>query len=96
MVDDDARLDLLMPAEPGPEDHALDTDRKQRLWNAFGRLPEQCRTLLYLLSVVAVSYSELAAMLQMPVGSIGPTRARCLARLRRLMAADGVADLGDV
>jgi RNA polymerase sigma factor (sigma-70 family) len=96
VVDDDARFDLVARAEPSPEDHALDTDRKQRVWAAFGRLPEHCRTLLYLLSVVAVSYSELATMLDMPVGSIGPTRARCLARLRRLLVSDGVSDLGDV
>ena len=96
VVDDDARFDLISPAEPGPEDRALDTDRQQRVWDAFARLPEHCRTLLYLLSVVAVSYTELASMLDMPIGSIGPTRARCLVRLRRLLAADGMNGFGDV
>jgi DNA-directed RNA polymerase specialized sigma24 family protein len=36
------------------------------------------------------SYAELAAALGMPVGSIGPTRARCLACLRRTVDAVGV------
>jgi DNA-directed RNA polymerase specialized sigma24 family protein len=31
-----------------------------------------------------LSYQEVAASLQMPIGSIGPTRARCLSKLRRL------------
>jgi hypothetical protein len=32
----------------------------------------------------APSYQQVAASLQIPIGSIGPTRARCLSRLRRL------------
>jgi len=42
--------------------------------------------------VVAPPYAEVAAALNMPIGSIGPTRARCLQRLRRLLVADGVID----
>jgi hypothetical protein len=30
-----------------------------------------------------VSYAEISATLQIPVGSIGPQRARCLERLRK-------------
>jgi DNA-directed RNA polymerase specialized sigma24 family protein len=35
------------------------------------------------------SYTDVSAALGMPIGSIGPTRARCLARLRELMAGGG-------
>jgi DNA-directed RNA polymerase specialized sigma24 family protein len=35
-----------------------------------------------------LSYAEVSQVLDMPVGSIGPTRARCLACLRRTVAAD--------
>jgi DNA-directed RNA polymerase specialized sigma24 family protein len=33
-----------------------------------------------------LSYSEISAALEIPVGSVGPTRARCLTRLRRELA----------
>jgi RNA polymerase sigma factor (sigma-70 family) len=95
VVEDGDDYAPMVPAQPGPEARALRADRDRRLWSAFQRLPEQCRTLLYLLSVAALSYSELAATLDMPIGSIGPTRARCLQRLRRLLAGDGMDDSGD-
>jgi hypothetical protein len=38
-------------------------------------------------------YARLARSLAMPVGSIGPTRQRCLAKLRALLAEQGVAPL---
>jgi hypothetical protein len=37
----------------------------------------------------APSYAELAAALDMPIGSIGPTRARCLENLRGLLTTSG-------
>ncbi len=33
------------------------------------------------------SYAEISGQLGLPVGSIGPTRGRCLARLRMLLEA---------
>ena len=62
----------------------LDDDRDRRLWRAFTELPERCRVLLHLVVVVAPPYAEVAAALDLPIGSIGPSRARCLRRLRRL------------
>jgi len=38
------------------------------------------------------SYAEVAAALGLPVGSIGPTRARCLQTLREKLAASGITD----
>lgn len=90
ITDGESRFDVtpLVPP-PGPEDHAIERDRERRLWLAFDRLPDNCRVLLHLLSVVAMSYHEVAAALDMPIGSIGPTRARCLDRLRRLVDGEG-------
>lgn len=50
---------------------------------ALAELPERCRRLLALLYFADTppSYEEVAATLGMPIGSIGPTRARCLAAL---------------
>src|SRR5712691_162163 len=65
-----------------PEQAALDADRAARLWHAFGELSARCRALLrVLISTPPPSYAEVAAALDIPVGSIGPTRARCLRRL---------------
>lgn len=53
------------------------------------RLDERCRELLQLLfrdDDDSVGYDEVARRMDMPVGSIGPTRARCLGKLRRLVA----------
>lgn len=72
-----------------PSDAALDQDvlsaeRDAALWQAFAGLGERCQALLRLLMAdVAPSYEEVSAALDMPIGAIGPTRQRCLERLRR-------------
>lgn len=66
-----------------PETLALLDDEYRRLWRAYAGLSESCRTLLWLVTVVPLgSYAEVSAALGMPIGSIGPTRNRCLDRLR--------------
>ena len=56
----------------------------QPLRAAFGELAPRCRELLsMLITDPPLSYAEISATLQIPVGSIGPQRARCLERLRR-------------
>ena len=75
------------PQEEDPTsdvDERIDTElRIQQLREAFRQLPERCQTLLSLLmSDPPPAYPEIAAFMGIPVGSIGPTRARCLASLR--------------
>jgi RNA polymerase sigma factor (sigma-70 family) len=81
-------LDLRSPEVEGPEHAVLRQDRDTALWNAVGRLSERCQRLL---RVVAFSdrpdYAHLSEELGMPIGSIGPTRARCLAKLRSLLSS---------
>jgi RNA polymerase sigma factor (sigma-70 family) len=70
----------------GPEVDAqlLCDERDAALWSAFRRLKPHDQALLRLLTAdPGPSYVEFAAALGMPVGSIGPKRARALARLRR-------------
>ncbi|WP_344424473.1 sigma-70 family RNA polymerase sigma factor [Pseudonocardia ailaonensis] len=74
--------------EPGPEERALESDRARVLRVAFGQLSDRCARLLELVVVLALPYAQVAAVLDIPVGSIGPTRARCLARLRALLPDD--------
>ncbi len=64
------------------------SDRVLELHEALGRLGTPCRelvTALYL-DPSEPSYEEVALRLGRPVGSIGPSRARCLERLRRILA----------
>ncbi|WP_245592414.1 RNA polymerase sigma factor [Actinomadura rifamycini] len=70
--------------EPAPERVVLDRDRLDRVGAALRELPARCRALLRL-SALAPTYKELAAALGIPLGSVGPTRARCLDTLRRVL-----------
>ena len=61
----------------------LSGERQAALRRAFTGLPPRWRALLEMLvDVPSASYEEVAAAVGMPVGSIGPTRQRCLERLR--------------
>lgn len=83
-------------ASPGVDDGLLRDERDALLWAAFGHLPENCQTLLrVLVSDPPPSYEEVSAALDMRVGSIGPTRGRCLERLRTLIARVGIDDDAD-
>ena len=60
------------------------------LWAAVDRLPERCRRLLRVVAFESrPDYGRLAAELDMPIGSIGPTRGRCLAKLRVALMQTG-------
>jgi RNA polymerase sigma factor (sigma-70 family) len=79
--------------DPGrsPEDEVTASDRDARVRAALQRLPARDRQLLTLVMASRrPSYTKLSAELHMPVGSIGPTRARCLQRLRHELEADGM------
>ena len=89
-----------VPTEAVPEvvgetrvDSALLVEERDRLlWQAFGGLSERCQTLLRILVAdPPPSYEEIGAALDMPIGSIGPTRQRCLDRLRGLAEGEGVS-----
>jgi RNA polymerase sigma factor (sigma-70 family) len=72
----------------------LRDERDAELWRALRKLPPRCANLLHLLvSDPPLSYADVAATLSIPMGSIGPTRKRCLEVLRQLlgMGADGHA-----
>jgi DNA-directed RNA polymerase specialized sigma24 family protein len=50
-------------------------------------MPERCRELISMLFYQkdGLSYAEIASRLKMPVSSVGPTRARCLEKLKKLL-----------
>ncbi len=71
-----------------PEDALAELQAQNQVQNAMQRLDARCRellTLLYGADDDKIAYEDVAAQLSMPVGSIGPTRARCLGKLRKLV-----------
>jgi RNA polymerase sigma factor (sigma-70 family) len=79
-------------ADDAPLAEAALSDLQQLhlLRNALDRLDERCRELLLMLfrdEDEHVAYEEVARRLGVPVGSVGPTRIRCLAKLRKLVDA---------
>jgi RNA polymerase sigma factor (sigma-70 family) len=87
-----------LPDQRAPLDAALIADeRDAALWQVFDQLPDRCRRLLrVLLADPPPAYADVAAALEMPVGSIGPTRARCLAQLRTLAVDSGALEPADI
>ncbi len=65
-----------------------DWERVEWLRSGLEQLDDRCREIISLLyfEPERPSYAQLAARLEVPVGSIGPTRARCLERLKGLLA----------
>src|SRR3954454_18259157 len=82
------------PGEDGPEAAALRQEHQVLVRRALAELPDRHRQLIELLiASPPISYQDISARLGMPVGSIGPTRARILARLRESLATVGLQDL---
>ena len=86
------RLERNMAVADSAEQTATMTDAASTLWSAVRGLNERCQRLL---RVVAFDdrpdYAALAKDLAMPIGSIGPTRQRCLAKLKSTLAGHGWA-----
>jgi RNA polymerase sigma factor (sigma-70 family) len=77
-------------AATGPEvdERILAHERDQVVRDALSRLPQRWQRLLELLMAdPPTSYADISDELGLPVGSIGPTRGRCLAQLRVLLQA---------
>ena len=71
---------------PGSEEQVILEDQRRELWAAIGMLSRRCQELLRIMAFAPRSdYATVAAALGMRVGSIGPTRGRCLAKLRALL-----------
>ncbi|HEV8485423.1 MAG TPA: sigma-70 family RNA polymerase sigma factor [Blastocatellia bacterium] len=62
-------------------------EEQQSVRDAVGALPERCKELVTMLFYKKdeLSYADIARKLDMPVASIGPTRARCLEKLKKLL-----------
>ena len=75
------------------DEEILMAERNAALQAAFADLPPKCQQLLAMLtSDPPCSYAEISDGLGIPVGSIGPQRARCLERMRKSSALAGLSD----
>lgn len=93
----DEMLDRIPDQRASVEASLLLAERDAALWQVFEALPDPCRRLLrVLVSDPPPAYADVAEALDMPIGSIGPTRARCLAKLRTLALDSGALDADDV
>jgi RNA polymerase sigma factor (sigma-70 family) len=87
--DDDGanEAEAMRDESPLPDEQLLMLEEQHRIRTAVSMLDERCQTLVTLLfyEPEPPSYAEVAKVLGVPEGSIGPTRARCLGKLLRIL-----------
>lgn len=85
--DESDSLSQFPAAEPLADEQHETIERQQAVRTAIDSLSERCRELLTMLFFESEesSYVEIARRMAMPVPSIGPTRARCLEKLKRAL-----------
>jgi RNA polymerase sigma factor (sigma-70 family) len=82
-------LEALPEGKPGAEERVMIDDQRRALWAAIGKLTPACQEIMRTIAFVSrPDYARVAAALGIPRGSVGPTRGRCLAKLRAILAAD--------
>jgi len=84
---DRGKLAPIVATVPTPDDLLQTWSRQEALSQGLRHLQPRCRTLLTLLFLDASepSYAEISAQLDLPKGSIGPVRNRCLQQLRAVL-----------
>jgi RNA polymerase sigma factor (sigma-70 family) len=86
LVDDDLAFSDVSTEQPDLDERLIADENAEAVRQALSRLPWRWRRLLELLMMdPPASYAEISSQLGLPVGSIGPTRGRCLERLRVLL-----------
>ena len=72
---------------PLQDEVLLQIEKENQIEKALSEMDERCRRLISLLYLETeqIPYSEIAEILEIPLGSIGPTRARCLQKLIKLL-----------
>ncbi len=82
--------ELLDEEERNAETNAMRSLQTQEIQEAMRAMPERCRQLLNLLFFEDhLGYQEISERVNIPIGAIGPTRARCLEKIRKILAERG-------
>jgi len=88
LVDDDDAFGTHGVAQSEVDERLLADERAQAVRDAVSKLPSRSQRLIELLMAdPPASYLEISDQLGVPIGSIGPTRGRCLERLRLMLQA---------
>ena len=87
-----AGLDAVVDVSAPPDAEVARWEREQQVREALHRVDERCRELLtaLFLEPKTPNYQAISARFGMPVGSIGPTRARCFKKLERVLREMGI------
>jgi RNA polymerase sigma factor (sigma-70 family) len=97
LADDDVVLEGAATPEPEIDEHLLSAERSEMVREALSRLPWRWQRMLELLMAdPPASYAEISDQLGLPIGSIGPTRSRCLARLRDLLRSPDAGSVSGI
>jgi RNA polymerase sigma factor (sigma-70 family) len=89
---EDRNLDEPEDPTPNLEEIRIVTEQQQAIRESLDELGGRCRELIAMLyfNNMSPSYSEISQQLGLPVASIGPTRARCLEKLKTILRRRGV------
>ncbi len=86
LASDDDAFEQTTGHGPEVDEPLLAAERAQEIRDALSCLPPRWQQLLHMLMAdPPVPYTQISSQLGLPIGSIGPTRARCLAKLRSLL-----------
>lgn len=86
LLEDMSRVGDYLELEDAAEAGVLHEEAVASVRNALAHLPDRTRTMLtMLMQDEPLSYEQVACALNVPIGSIGPTRGRALRRLRRIL-----------
>jgi RNA polymerase sigma factor (sigma-70 family) len=87
----DEVIERRIPAQRPVDIDVVETDQHSQLWDCVHQLDERCQRLLRIVAFDdRPDYAGIAKDMNMPVGSIGPTRGRCLTKLKTLLTKAGV------
>ncbi|MEU4444260.1 sigma-70 family RNA polymerase sigma factor [Actinosynnema sp. NPDC050801] len=85
----EAPLDLWEAPDDGPTPEDVAVARDAGLWRAYATLTDRCREILRLAAFAPeLSFTQVAEAVGVPVNSLGATRGRCLAVLRRRLGVE--------
>lgn len=86
LTGDDGDLDRTDNGQPEVDASLLAAERSTVVNDALSQLPPRWRDIMTLLSAdPPMAYEQISQTLNVPIGSIGPTRRRCLRRLQGLL-----------
>jgi RNA polymerase sigma factor (sigma-70 family) len=87
----DEVIERRVPVQRPADVDVVEADEHSVLWHCVHELDERCQRLMRIVAFDdRPDYAGIAKDMDMPIGSIGPTRGRCLRKLKALLSKAGV------